>query len=203
LPGYRTEAELDAEFENDVPQIVGGLLDLFVQTLQKLPDIHLMRPPRMADFTTLGEAMMQAQGKQPGEFQALYEENRLGSIARGIESSPVAVAVKTLAENYGRDPWTGNWKQLRIALDAYREWTDAWPKSDKGLSDAVRRQLPALVQMGIEVKIGKHGPSGVLVTIRNMTVRDGGDGHLEENTAGKKILGRAALHEFRKPHDGR
>jgi len=61
-----------------------------------------MRPPRMADFTTLGEAMMQAQGKQPGEFQTLYEENRLGSIARGIESSPVAV--KTLAENYGKDP---------------------------------------------------------------------------------------------------
>ena len=38
--------------------------------------------------------------------------------------------------------WTGTVGALRIALEPMRDGYEAWPRSDKGLSDALRRPLP-------------------------------------------------------------
>ena len=177
LTEYRRETDLDAEFETDAPHIVGGLLDLFVRTLAVLPSVTLHRPPRMADYAALGEAMVIAQGGRPGEFLALYRGNRRDSVARSLESSPVACAVSRIVDAYTGQAsvvWTGTVGALRVALEPMRDGHDAWPRSDKGLSDALRRQRPALAQIGIAVEFGGKERDGRHVTIAKKC--DGGDG---------------------------
>jgi len=48
------------------------------------------------------------------------------------------------------------------------------PRSDKGLSDAIRRQRPALAQIGIQIDFGAKTMHGREVTIRR--IHDGHDG---------------------------
>lgn len=164
---YRSETEIDQAFARDAPLILGGLLDLFVLTLRHLPAVTLDRPPRMADFTALGEAMLRAEGQPPGAFMALYQGNRRHSIARSLDASPVASAIRTLAEAESNAVvFDGTMGKLLDRLSQYRDGTEAWPKSARGLGDVLRRQRPALAQIGIAVDIGKPGRAGVPVTIR-------------------------------------
>jgi hypothetical protein len=48
---YRTERELLAEFEPQLPGIFGALLDMMVRGIEMLPTTRVANPPRMADFT--------------------------------------------------------------------------------------------------------------------------------------------------------
>lgn len=173
LKAYVPETQINAEFEAAVPTILGGLLDLFVQTLDVLPTVTLSRPPRMADFACLGEAMMRAKGKAEGAFVAAYQLNRRQSVARNLESSPVAMAVRALADAVSpsdRLVFDGTMKQLFETLNRNRSDSEAWPKSPRGLGDALRRQLPALVQVGLSVEITAPGRDGVKVYIRRVDV---------------------------------
>ncbi len=172
LASYRTETDIRADFDRDAPSIVGGLLDLFVRTLAELPRVTLAKPPRMADYAALGESMTRAQGGAAGDFLSLYLANRRDSVSRSLDSSPVACAIRKLME--GHPPtsvapaWTGTMSQLLYALAQHRDGADAWPKSARGLGDALRRQRPALAQVGIGITIGKAGRDGVPVTIRRL-----------------------------------
>jgi len=151
---YLEEAELNARWEQAKPKIFGALVDLFVKTLAQLPKVKLHKPPRMADFTSLGEAMMQAQGYAAGTFQLLYETNRQTSTDNALEASSVAQAVQDLVyDQKGDKPqfFYGTYKTLLNRLGAYRKDNDDWPRSAKALADELRRQLPALKSIGIDV----------------------------------------------------
>lgn len=152
---YREEVEINEKWEAAKPAIFGGLMDLFVKTLALVPTVKLIDPSRMADFTRLGEAMAQALGHPCGVFDALYKENRADSIAVALESSPVGVAVRDMVDNhngFGDAVFYGTVKALyeRLSLGAHHSG-EGWPRSPKGLSEALKRQIPALNSLGIEV----------------------------------------------------
>jgi hypothetical protein len=187
---YRSETEIDHAFEQDAPLILGGLLDWFVLTLQYLPRVTLERPPRMADFASLGEA--------PGHFMALYTANRNDSMARNLDASPVAVALRALAEareDLPQPVFMGTMGQLFSQLECYRESTEAWPKSARGLGNILRCQQPALAQSGLIVKIGKHGRAGTPVTIykQERDRRDDGEGPSETLLQESDAMDQAAM----------
>lgn len=175
---YRSETEIDQAFAQDAPLILGGLLDLFVLTLRQLPTVTLDRPPRMADFTALGEAMLRAEGQSPGTFLSLYQDNRRHSVARSLDASPIASAIRTLAEAEATPlVFDGTMGKLLDRLSQYRDSSEAWPKSARGLGDVLRRQRPALAQIGIAVDIGKPGRLGVPVVIRRREHGERGEHH--------------------------
>lgn len=172
---YREESELNQKWEQSKPAIMGGLLDLFVETLAQLPKVKLDRPPRMADFTRLGEAMMQSQGNEAGVFDALYKANRAEGIGRALESSPVAMAVCEMVDDYpgvSSTVFHGTVKDLLTKLtDKYRHDSDGWPKSPRGLPGILQRQLPALETMGIEIVLGRKSQrigksQGIPITVK-------------------------------------
>jgi hypothetical protein len=66
----REEREFRAAFEAARPKILGALLDAVAAGLRHLPDIHLDRPPRMADFATWAEACAPGFGWEHGEVPA-------------------------------------------------------------------------------------------------------------------------------------
>ncbi|NCC28539.1 MAG: hypothetical protein EOM22_10440 [Gammaproteobacteria bacterium] len=190
IGAYRSETEINAGFERDLPSIVGGLLDLFVLTLAKIPDARVPSPPRMADFALLGEAMTLATGGKAGDFMAIYSSNRKDSVARSLESSPVAVAIRSMADAHKSSGpvFVGTMGALKAALDLKRDNAEAWPKSPRGLGDVLRRQLPALAQIGIKIEIGKAGRDGVQVTIRKCEHCEHGERRSDGYSPGEKFL---------------
>ncbi len=171
LPRYRTEGELAAAFEADAPAIMSGLLDLFAAALARLPGVTITRPPRMSDFAFLGEAITQAQGQEQEFFLKLYRENRRSSIARGLDASPVAAAIRAMCDAYNPKPpdglvFNGLMSNLLEQLGNHRTIkSDTWPKSPRGLGDVLRRQKPALADIGILVEILPRTNEGIKVKI--------------------------------------
>jgi hypothetical protein len=149
LERRRASAELTRAFEDERPRLLGALLDLFAATLRELPNIQLEDPPRMADFAQLGEAMFRALGRSDG-FVDLYRARQQATSLTALESSPVACAVLSLMET--TDHWSGPTKALLVTLGRHRQDTEAWPRSPRGLGDALRRNISALRLLGIEVR---------------------------------------------------
>ncbi len=147
----RLESELDAAFNEAWPEIFGGLLDLFVKTLAMLPNTELPADAlRMADFNHLGEAMAQSMGYEKGVFTALYRGNYQESVQRAMESCPVALAVILMAEDSAYEiVFDGTYKELLGKLILFRIDNEGWPKSEKGLANTLKRQLPALQEVGV------------------------------------------------------
>jgi hypothetical protein len=91
-----------------------------------------------------------------------------------LEASPVAVAVMELVDNHtGRshEVYHGTMKGLLETLEKYKQESNAWPRSGKGLGDVLRRQQPALSSLGIEIissgRVERVGGSrGLTVTIK-------------------------------------
>lgn len=151
--------DMETRFETAQPKLLGSLLDLFVETLKKLPSVQIAPEsrPRMADFAALGEAVFRVKGKEEGDFLERYNNKRKDGVHRTIDSSPVGAA---LLAYLGKMPvgWEGELSALLDRLEPYRPHGEAWPRSAKGLGDALRRLAPALRLIGFECKSeGKTG----------------------------------------------
>ncbi|TVO75891.1 hypothetical protein [Sedimenticola selenatireducens] len=146
---YKGRKELDEAFSQDSPSIFAGLLDIFVSVLRELPKVHIEKPPRMADFARLGEAVHRVLGIE-SSFTAIYRDNRAESLSRSLESSPAALAIQELIRDRSR--WTGTVKRLKELLEErYHQDGEGWPRSPHGLGKILRRMAPALRAMNIDV----------------------------------------------------
>jgi len=159
-PERRRSAEnLRQEFEKAQPLIVGALLDVLVNALRELPQVHAPSLPRMADFALFGLAVERALGWPGGSFLRSYEGNITGSYRLAIESSPVGEAIVSFAER--ETPWEGSPTALLEKLSAsegeHARRRDGWPKSPRGLTDAIKRLRPSLEREGIRVTFGRTG----------------------------------------------
>jgi hypothetical protein len=98
-------------------------------------------------------------------FTTLLRENRAESLKRSLESSPIAMAIQEFV-NPSRTEWEGTVKQLKSILDKdYHQPGEGWPKSPKGLSEALRRSAPALREIGVGVEFHGHKRDGAHVSI--------------------------------------
>lgn len=161
LADVMEEQVITANFERDRSAIFTGLLDLFSQALARLPGINLTAKPRMIDFVKLGEAVSRALDKPAGTFTECYLLNRAESLARSIDSSPAAVAIQEFIQAQYQLSWTGTAKALKAALDEnYKPDGDAWPRSPKGLTEALKRMAPALRGVGVHIRFLGHKRDG-------------------------------------------
>lgn len=145
--------DMEARFEAAQPALLGALLDLFVKVLATLPSVSIPpeQRPRMADFAALGEAVFRVHGQPAGAFLARYGAMREDGVRRTIDASPVGAALAAyLADVPGG--FNGTLSELLDRLDRYRPHGEAWPRSPKGLGDALRRLAPALRLIGFECK---------------------------------------------------
>lgn len=141
-------------FEQALPGLLGALYGLFVGALRELGSIHLAKAdrPRLVEFVTLGMAMHQASGHDPTQFLAQFKKTRIEAVARTLDASPVASAVTEFLESNPLGIEAPAKDILRRLEDFKPMGADAWPRSPKGLGDALRRAAPALRQLGIECK---------------------------------------------------
>lgn len=148
------------EYEENRSRLLGALLDIAAKALAILPDMRLPADerPRLVEFALLGMAVAKAAGKEPEDFLREFNACRQESLSRTIDASPVAAAVVDMIEVRPQG-MTAPVKVLKKTLEQYRPaGCDSWPKSPKGLGDALRRAAPALRQIGIDCKcLGKIG----------------------------------------------
>ncbi|MGM0692763.1 MAG: toprim domain-containing protein [Pseudomonadota bacterium] len=147
--------KMESEFEAKRPVILGGLLDIAAKALEHLPEMSLPpeRRPRLVEFAYLGMAVAKAMGHAPEDFMQQLDAARQDGLERTLEASPVATAIRDWAEIHPgelRDEPAKQW--LSILTDFKPLGCDTWPRSAKGLGDAMRRAAPALRQLGIECK---------------------------------------------------
>ena len=136
------------------------MLDLAAKALEILPQMHIPAEerPRLVEFARLGMAVAAAAGHSPEDFLREFNASRQESLARTIDASPVAAAVVDFVEARPHG-MTASAKEVLQTLEQHRPpGCDSWPRSAKGLGDALRRAAPALRQTGIECKcLGKVG----------------------------------------------
>lgn len=152
--------ELWREYETERPRLLGALLDIAAKALELLPAMLIPADerPRLVEFARLGMAVAAAVGHKPADFIHEFNASRTESLSRTIDASPVAAAVVDMVEARPQGI-TAPVKEILLSLEQYRPTgCDSWPKSPKGLGDALRRAAPALRQIGIECKcLGKVG----------------------------------------------
>ncbi len=170
VKGYITEAQLQEDWEKDLPLILGAIYSLLAKTLVELPAVVIDKPPRMADFARLGQAMLNALDVDES-FTDLYMRNRDRVVLRAIEASPVAQSIITLIEKdiYYKGTRGGLMDRLTHHQPKYFD-RSSYPKSVRGLMDALRRLAPALRVRDIEViEDKKRHKDGYHVEIRKIT----------------------------------
>jgi hypothetical protein len=97
---------------------------------------------------------------QPSEtFMEQFNAARQDGLERTLDASPIASAIRDWAEIHPEQIEEHSAKHWLNALEDYKpRGCDSWPRSPKGLGDAMRRAAPALRQLGIECKcLGKIG----------------------------------------------
>ena len=147
--------DLWSNFDLNSGMLFGGLLDIMSKALSVLPDIHLPAEdrPRLAEFARFGMAVAKVMTGDKNSFLLRFNESRKESVARTLDASPVATAIMDWFAARHEVSAELITKELFIQLESYKpQGTDAWPKTPKGLGDAIRRIAPALRIMGIECR---------------------------------------------------
>ncbi|WP_245473786.1 hypothetical protein [Bradyrhizobium zhanjiangense] len=153
----RPERELWAAFEAERPKILGVLLDAVVEGLKRLPETHLQRLPRMADFALWATACETALWPQ-GTFWSAYYGN-LDDVVEGVlDADPVATAVRAMMTM--RTVWTGTASDLLgVLAEAVSERvakSKSWPDGARALAGRLRRAATFLRKVGIDIVFQKE-----------------------------------------------
>src|SRR5262249_37432899 len=104
-------------FERIRPRILGVLLDAVALALRRIPDLHLDRVPRTADFAYCSWAAEPAFGFEDGTFLKVYSKNRNESVDVALDASPVVQPLRDCLILAG-GTWTGNFQELLDALSS-------------------------------------------------------------------------------------
>ncbi|MGO9598367.1 MAG: bifunctional DNA primase/polymerase [Isosphaeraceae bacterium] len=153
IPEHRRQEESKfwRKFEADRPLILGALLDVFAQAFKVLPDVHLDRLPRLADFARFGEAVGRSQDWGEDAFLKAYRKNIEGVTESAAEASPVATAILKLMSE--QDEWQGTSGELLAALTSQINEKEAkakgWPQTPRKLTSELIRLAPVLRRLGI------------------------------------------------------
>jgi hypothetical protein len=134
----KTERALQADFEKLRPGLFGALLDLMAVGIRQLPHTHLVNPPRMADFCSLGVAC------GLDGFEAAYAANRQAAINVALEHDALACAVRALVAQ--QRMWEGTATELLDIIEPMIKVANA-----KVLADELRRLAPMLRTVGVEL----------------------------------------------------
>lgn len=152
--------QIQEEFNTAAPAIFGALLQMMVHGLARLPDTHLDKQPRMADFALWATAC-EVPVWHEGTFMQAFERNRAEANDEVIAASSLATAVFEFLHE-SRKQWEGTatelLNQLKLLVDEQvcRDKRQ-WPQTAKILSERLSRVSPALRNVGIEIErsIGK------------------------------------------------
>lgn len=149
----RTEADLFGEFEEQLPGIIGALLDAVVFGVRNLPTTKLSELPRMADFARWVVACEPGLNLEPGQFLGAYQANRSTARHMALESSPI---FRTLLDYFRQNcRFEGTAQEFLDTLNHIADETTrdkpSWPASARYLATLLRELAPSLREIGFQI----------------------------------------------------
>jgi putative DNA primase/helicase len=143
-------------------------LDAVAGAMRNLDKVKLDRMPRMADMAKWITAAEPALGWEPGQFLAVYRENRRDVIETSFEADAVAVAIRDFVTAGPPEGWSGTPTALLAELTArvsegVRK-SKLWPLSAQGLGNRIDRVAPLLRNKGFTVERRHSGQRFIIIT---------------------------------------
>ncbi len=155
----RTEEEIYASFNNQHAAILGALCDTAVFALAAWPTMRLSTMPRMADFARWGAAGAIVGA---GEFLRIYGANRSAGAAAALDACAVAGAVVRYVGELS--VLEGTAAEIKENLQTYAypgiHPPADWPKTARGIADAIQRAAPGLRAAGITATLAPRRGHG-------------------------------------------
>jgi hypothetical protein len=163
LPSLKDEQRKDekvlySEYMKEMPSILGAILDILAVALKNLPSIRLEKLPRMADVAKFVIAAEPALDWESGTYLNAFESYRHTSRVNSLEASHIGTAVLELMTKIPQ--WKGTATELIAKLDTYllpMTSRKHFPSSARGISGILRRLIPNLKEVGIEVEMPEGG----------------------------------------------
>ena len=158
---WRTPQDIDREFEEIIPQLLGCIMDLLVNILKWKEEGRKLnlKLKRMAEFAEYGEIISQCMGNPEGAFIEAYQTNTSSQIEEIIESSQVAQCLAHwFYENNHTREWSGTATELLDTLEGVavdlkiNTKTKFWPKAPNSLSRRLNEIATPLKDIGIEIE---------------------------------------------------
>lgn len=168
----RTESELWTEFEQALPSILGGLLDVLSDAMR----LEAISPsprelPRMADFARSGAVVAEVLGSGRDNFLTAYNGNLGIQIEEVIEASELARLLLEVAQTrqdvVTEEGWTVSAGELLRLLSARLADPDRPPRGWPARGNLMSRELMylehALGERGLSISRGRSAGSRHLV----------------------------------------
>lgn len=157
----KTEAQVQAEFEQDLPLMQGILMNGMVSALANFATTKLEKMPRMADVAIWCTAAEKGLGWEHKTFINAVKNNELNAVLNHLSTDPVAIALRAFLGSVESGQWEGTAGDLLEALNRYRPDSvtpKSWPTTPSYLSQYLTRLAPNLRHIGLDF-IGRNRSS--------------------------------------------
>lgn len=152
----KSESELNAAWETDLPFLLADLFDLLavgLKHVQKVRDAQRMGllppPPRFADAAQVAEAAAwHGLGWPPGLLTRTLNNLREDAANDQLAEDPIAVRLRTFLQSQPNSVWSGSYTDLQRALQCLEG--PAWPARLSVRNGLPRITAPLRTLWGIE-----------------------------------------------------
>ena len=161
--GRKREAKLKKEFEADIPDILGGILDVMVQVIERR-DEELEEYPRLADWYGLGYIAAEVLGIKDSFVEA-FKRSEKDQHIEVVESHNESELLVEFMEEIEQDSWKAK------KSDLYRELTKMaeerklkknWPKTVSAFGKKLKKLYHNLDQMGFHCEDSTDGKNRMI-----------------------------------------
>jgi hypothetical protein len=143
------------QFEDARPALLGVLLTAVSQALATVETIELEHKPRMADFAVWACAAAHALGWDAKDFLAAYTSNRESANDLSLDASPIKPFISHKADIGFEGTAQQLLDDLNLVAADHIKRQKSWPKNGRSLSNALRRIVPNLRAIKIQVEFAK------------------------------------------------
>lgn len=168
----KTQAELDACFNEVLPKVLGTIFNVLADAIKKYPTIEPKEHPRSADWYKLVCSVAASlDGHSQSEFELAFKKVKDRQLEYALDESPVAMMAKFLVDKCG-GLWSGTASSLmdgdissaeeplsdeELSYIQYLQEHPAWPKNASVLGKELARCRPLLDTLGIDMIHGENG----------------------------------------------
>ena len=157
----RTDENLDKDFQNILPGILGDIFHILSKALAIYPTVNLAEYPRMADFSRYGYAIAEAiEVGQGANFIEIYKQNIKLATESAVQENPVLNSLREFAES--KQHWKGTMTELlnelqKIVRNLYISKTlpASFPNNPNSLSRILNTHKHELKNLDINLNIGR------------------------------------------------
>lgn len=166
----KSESELLAQLDEEMPYIFGGLLEYISAIFAALPKVEVINPERMIDFSRWLAAMEMVDNVPATVYQSLYSHTVEEGQLDVVQSSSLGDALYAFGMKQQVGSWVGTPQKLLETLNAAvspeTKRAPDWPKNAISLSKKIAGIKAPLETVGVIVEKGRGKERNYTVSLK-------------------------------------